>query len=139
MYGCVKLSQDSGKDDNCDLELDLQDLEVTLVNQIEVLPVLFEGCKVITDVIFLFSSGMPGVSNDSNSSLLAFVLIDCLEVMPGCVRRSMLYVNERFISDILGNKVLSIIVIIPPIVMPNQILLLFQLKDFPQDVQLNFT
>jgi hypothetical protein len=84
--------------------LDFGDPEITVINQVEVLPVLFEGRKMLTDVVPLFSSGMPEVSDNSNSSLLAFVLVDSLEVMPGCMGgRTMLDVDKRFISNILGN------------------------------------
>jgi len=65
--------------------LDLRDLEVTVIYQVETLPVLFEGCKMLADVVPLFSSGMPEVSDNGNSGLLAFVLVDCLEVMPGYI------------------------------------------------------
>jgi hypothetical protein len=50
----------------------------------------------------------------------------------------MLYVNKRFISNILSNEVLSVIVIFFPIVMPNWVLLLLRLRDLAQDVWLNF-
>jgi hypothetical protein len=66
--------------------LDFQDLEVTVVDQIEALPVLFESCEVITNVVIFFSSGMPEIQNESDGSFLAFIFIDSLEIMPGCVR-----------------------------------------------------
>jgi hypothetical protein len=68
------------------LELDFWDLEVTVVDQIEALPVFFEGSEVITNVNIFFSSGMPEIPNDSNSSFLALIFIDGLEIMPSCVR-----------------------------------------------------
>ena len=59
---------------------------------------------MLADVIILFGSPMPKVSDDGNSGLLAFVLIDGLEVMPGCMgRRTMLNVNEQFICNILSD------------------------------------
>ena len=90
--------------DDCNLELDFRDLEVTVINQVEVLPVFLEGRKVFADVVPLFGSGMPEVPDNSNSGLLAFVLVDCFEVMPSCMGgRTMLDVDKRFISNILSN------------------------------------
>ena len=90
--------------DDSNLELDFGDPEITVVDQVEALPVLFEGHKMFTDVIPLFSSGMPEVSDNGNSSLLAFVLIDCFKVVPGCMRgRTMLDVDKRFVSNILSD------------------------------------
>ena len=71
--------------DDCNLELDFRDLEVTVINQVEALPVFFEGCKVFTDVVPLFGSGMPEVPDNGNSGLLAFVLVDCFDSR-GCAR-----------------------------------------------------
>ena len=92
-----------GRDDR-DLELDFGDLEITVVDQVKALPVLFEGRKVLVDVVPLFSSSMPEVSDNSNSGLLAFVLVDCFEVMPGSMGGdTMLDVDKRFVSDVLSN------------------------------------
>jgi hypothetical protein len=85
---------------NSDLELDFGDPEVTVINQVKAFPVLFEGRKVLTDVVPLFSSSMPEVSDNGNSGLLAFVLVDGLEVTPGCMRgRTVLDVNKRFVGS----------------------------------------
>jgi len=47
---------------------------------------------------------MPEVSDNGNSSLLAFILVDSLEVMPGCMRGgTVLDVDKRFISNVLSN------------------------------------
>ena len=98
--------------------MDLWDLEVIVIDQIKTLPVFFEDSKVLTDVIIFFSSHMPKVLDDVNSSLLAFVLIDGLKVFLGCVRRrTMLNVNKRFICYILSNEMLSVIPF--PVVMSN--------------------
>ena len=59
---------------------------------------------MLTDVFPLFGSGMPEVSDNGNSSLLAFVLIDCFEVVPGYMKGgTVLDVDKRFVSNILGN------------------------------------
>jgi hypothetical protein len=87
-----------------------------------VLPVLFEGRKVLANVVPLFSSSMPEVSDNGNSSLLAFVLVYCFKVVPGCMGGgTMLDVNKRFISNILGNEMLSGVIIVLPVVMSNWI------------------
>jgi len=67
----------------CDLELDFGDPEVDVVDQVKTLPVFLEGCKVFANVVPLFGSSMPEVSDNSNGSFLAFVLVDCFEVVPG--------------------------------------------------------
>src|SRR5271168_5098398 len=90
--------------DGCNFELDFGDLEVTVINQVEALPVFLEGRKVFANVVPLFGSGMPEVPDNGNSSLLAFVLIDCFEVVPGCMGgRTVLDVDKRFVSNILSN------------------------------------
>ena len=59
---------------------------------------------MLADVVLFFGSGMPEVSDNSNSSFLEFVLIDCFEVVPGCIKGgTVLDVDKRFVSDILGN------------------------------------
>ena len=59
---------------------------------------------MLADVVPLFGSGIPEVSDDGNSSLLAFVLVDCFKVVPGCMRgRTVLDVDKRFVSDILSD------------------------------------
>ena len=68
---------------NSDLELDFGDPEVDIVDQVKALPVFLEGRKVLADVVPLFGSGMPEVSDNGNGSLLAFILVDCFKVMPG--------------------------------------------------------
>ena len=83
----------TGRDDS-DLELDFWDLEIVIVDQVEAFPIFLEGSEVITDV----------VSDDGDGSLLTFILVDSLEVFPGCVgRRTMLDMDERFIGNILSN------------------------------------
>ena len=102
------------------------------------LSVLFEGCKVLTDVVPLFSSSMPEVSDNGNSGILAFVLVDGLKVMPGCMGgRTMLDVDKRFISDILGNKMLSVVIILFPVVMSNWIVIPTQLWNFSANIRFN--
>ena len=106
--------------DYCDLELDFRDPEVDIVDQVKVLPIFLEGHKVFADVVPLFGSSMSEVSDNSNGGLLAFVLIDCFEVVPGCMgRRTVLDVDKRFISDILSNKMVSIVIILFPVIMSN--------------------
>ena len=69
--------------DYCDLELDFRDPEVDVVDQVKVLPVFLEGRKVFADVVPLFGSSMPEVSDNSNGSLLAFCPRRLLQ---GCAR-----------------------------------------------------
>jgi len=72
---------------------------------------------VFADVVPLFGGSMPEVSD---KGLLAFVLVDSLEVMPGCMGgRAVLDVDKRFVSNILGNKMLSVVVILLPVVVSN--------------------
>ena len=123
----------------CNLELDFGDPEVDVIDQVKVLPVFLEGRKVFTDVVLLFGSSMPEVSDDSNGGLLAFVLIDRFKVVPGCMgRQAMLDVNKRFVSYILSNKVLSVIVILFPVVMPNWINVPSRLQNFSMNVGFDF-
>ena len=67
-------------------------------------PIFFEGGEMFADVTILIGSSVPEISNDGDSGLLAFILIDSLEVTPGCVRRrAMLNMNQRFVGNILSN------------------------------------
>jgi hypothetical protein len=47
------------------------------------LPVLFESCKVVANVIIFFGSGMPEIVDDGEGSLLAFVLVNGLNIFSG--------------------------------------------------------
>ena len=95
---------------------------------------------MFADVVPLFSSGMPEVSDNGNSGLLAFVLVDSLEVMPGCMGgRTVLDVDKRFISDILGDEMLSVVIILLPVVMSNWISVPTQLQNFSANVGFNST
>ena len=124
----------------CNLALcDLWDFEI-VVNQVKPFPVFLEGCTIADVVIIFLSSSMPKILNDSDRGFLAFVLIDGLEVSSGCVgRRTMLNVNERFISDILGNQMLSVIIIIFQVSMSKWILLLTWLGNISSNIWLYLT
>jgi len=41
MYGHMKLSQDGGKEEDGNLELDFWDLEIVVVHQVEAFPSIF--------------------------------------------------------------------------------------------------
>jgi hypothetical protein len=104
------------------------------------LPVLLEGSEMLANIIPFFGSCMPEVSDDCDSSLLAFVLIDGLEIFPGNMRGgTMLDVNDRFVTYILCDKVLGIIVVFLPVVMANRIFIRFGCWTSPVNVGFNLT
>jgi hypothetical protein len=120
--------------------LDFWDFEAIIVDQVKTLPVLLEGSEMFANIIPFFGSCMPEVSDDCDSSLLAFVLIDGLEIFPGNVRGgTMLDVNDRFVTYVLCDKVFGIIVVFLPVVMADRIFIPIWLLDFPVNVGFNLT
>jgi hypothetical protein len=93
---------------------------------------------MFANIIPFFSSSMPEVSDDHDSSLLDFILIDSLEIFPGNMKGgAMLDVNDRFIAYVLCDKVLGVIVTLLPVVMANQIFIPTWLLDFLANVGFN--
>ena len=109
-----------------------------LINQIKTLPVLLESSKVVTDVIPFFSSSMPEVLDDCNCSFLALVLVNSLEIFSGNVGAGAMFdVDNRFVTHILSDKVLGIIVILLPVVVTDWIYFPIWLLDFMVNIRLN--
>jgi hypothetical protein len=116
------------------------DLEAVVIDQVKTLPILLESSKVFTNIIPFFSSSMPEVSDDCNSSFLAFVLIDSLKIFPGGVRgRAVLDVDDRFVAHVLSDEVLCLVVVLLPVIMASRIFFLIWLLDFAVNIGLNFT
>lgn len=95
----------------------------------------FLSGKVLANVILFLGRGVPEVADDRDGGLLTFVFVDRLEVLP-CNMGGGPVLDVDFVTHVLGNEMLGIVVVLLPVVMTNWILRFVRLLNPSTDVWL---
>ena len=93
---------------------------------------------MVTNVVSFFGSGMPEIADDCDCGFLALVFENSFKIFPGYVGvGAMLDMDNSFVAHVLSDEMFSIVVILLPVVVADQIFIPIRLLDFSANVGFN--